>query len=156
MKKHKTRPRIVQEIMNHRIEALSPDAEITGAIHTLIQRDFAAAPVVDADGSLLGILTEHDCIRVLAEAVYEGWPTGHVEDHMTRDIETVDPHEDVFAVATRFTKGRHRRLAVVDDGRLVGLVTRRDIVKALDTMRVEVDSEHRPTTYELIEDQRES
>jgi CBS domain-containing protein len=138
------------DIMVTRVEAFTPDVEIAEAIEKLLARGYSGAPVVDAQGHPIGILSEHDCARVLADSLYEGTPTGTVADHMTTPVEAIDEHTDLLTIAQKFSQGRHRRLLVVRDGTLSGLITRRDVLRSLDRMRRHNETEHRPTTYELI------
>ena len=91
-------------------------------------------------------------MRVLCEAIAEGWPSGLVRDHMTKELETVSPQEDALALSARFTNGRHRRLLVADGGRLVGLIARRDLMRALESMERERTHARRKTTYEVLEE----
>ena len=143
-----------RDIMNARLHTVRGDAPLESAIHELLARGYSGAPVVDADGALQGVLSEHDCIRVLALVAAEAWPPGHVEDHMTRAVETVRPNEDVLALAGRFSSGAHRRLLVVEDGRLVGMITRRDLLRALEEL-IRRRGRGRPkTTYEVLQEQR--
>jgi CBS domain-containing protein len=143
--------RRVEDVMERRVEALAPEAALHDAVDLLLKRRYAAAPVTDAHGQLLGMFSEHDCIRLLAEAVYEGWPAGTVSAHMTRTIEHVAPEDDLLAVARRFAESHHRVLPVVRAGRVVGLVGRAEIMRALDHM---LDAEGPKTTYELISEHR--
>jgi CBS domain-containing protein len=143
------------DIMVSRVEAFPPNTDIADAIGTLLSRGYSGAPVVDDKGRPIGVLSEHDCARVLAVSIYEGWPTGTVADHMTKPIDTVELHTDLLALASRFSEGRHRRLLVVDEGKLVGLITRRDLVRALDRVRQRMDHHREPNTYELIEARRQ-
>ncbi len=142
------------EIMNPRVEAFSPETEIAAAVETLLRRGYSGAPVVDGEGRPVGVLSEHDCIRVLAASLYEGWPTGTVADHMSKANETIDLHADLLSVANTFARGQHRRLPVVCEGKLVGLITRRDLMRALDRLRQSQAHHHEPTTYELIQARR--
>ena len=138
------------DIMVTRVEAFTPDVEIADASEKLLARGYSGAPVVDAQGRPIGILSEHDCARVLANSLYEGAPTGTVADHMTTPAEAIDEHTDLLAIAQKFSQGRHRRLLVVRNGMLSGLITRRDVLRSLDRMRRHNETEHRQTTYELI------
>ena len=62
---------------------------------------------------------------------------------------------DCFAISTRFTQGRHRRLLVVDEGRLVGLISRRDVMRALEAMEQTLSRSGGKTTYELIDERHQ-
>lgn len=142
------------DIMISRVEAFSPDTEIAAAVQTLLSRGYSGAPVVDREGRPIGVLSEHDCVRVLASSLYEGWPSGTVADHMTTGAEAVDEHSDLLSVAQRFASGHHRRLLVVREGKLTGLVTRRDLMRALDRIRQRNETQQTPGTYELIQAHR--
>ncbi len=138
------------EVMTRRVETIDADAPVQEAVRTLLTRGHSGAPVVDAGGAPIGVLSEHDGIRVLTEAIATGWPTGRARDHMTQQVETVRPGDDLLTLATRFAGGRHRRLVVVDGGRLVGLVTRRDLLRALDALEREQGRSRSPSTYEVM------
>jgi len=149
-----TRPTLptAADLMQRRLHTVSPDAPIEEAVRLLLAKGYAAAPVVDAEQQLVGLVSEHDCVRVLCEAVAESWPSGLVRDHMTKELETVRPEDDVLALASRFTQGRHRRLLVVEQGRLVGLIARRDLMRALEGMERQRAHGRSKSTYELMED----
>ncbi|MBK7950962.1 MAG: CBS domain-containing protein [Deltaproteobacteria bacterium] len=147
-----TRPTLptAADLMQRHLQTVLPDAKIEDAVRLLLAKGHAAAPVVDASGKLLGLVSEHDCVRVLCEAIAEGWPSGLVRDHMTKELETVSPADDVLSLSARFTNGRHRRLLVVDQGRLVGLIARRDLMRALESMERERTHARSKSTYELL------
>jgi CBS domain-containing protein len=143
------------DIMNAHVAAFPPDAEIEDAITTLLRRGYSGAPVIDAQGRPIGVLSEHDCVRVLAASLYDGGPTGTVADHMTKPIETVEQHTDILALAQRFAQGQHRRLLVVRKGALCGLITRRDLLRGLDRLRQRIETRPTQTAYELIQTRRQ-
>lgn len=149
----KNRPRIpiASEIMRRRLHKLSVDADLEQAIRELVEKGHSGAPVVDPSGRLVGVLSEYDCVSVLAQAAADKWPMGTVADRMTREVETVSPKDDVFALATRFSEGRHRRLLVVDAGKLVGLISRRDLLRALASLERKARRRPRKSTYDAIE-----
>ena len=119
------------EIMNPAVVCLDRESPIEAAIRTLLARGFSGAPVVDADGRLCGVLTEHDCTRVLAQAAFHGMPEGTVNAHMTHDVISVGPQADVFRLVSLFEDAAVRRVPVVEDGRVLGLIARRDLLRAL-------------------------
>lgn len=130
------------------------DSDLGDAIRSLVKKGYSGAPVVDATGRVVGVLSEYDCVGVLAQAVAEGWPVGPVSSHMTDQLETVPPTEDVFALSRRFRRGNHRRLLVLEKDVLLGVITRRDLVRALESLEREATSVHRSSTYEAIEQRR--
>ena len=141
---------IARDIMQKRLVRVAPEDPVEQAVRLLIKKGYSGAPVVSEAGVLEGVLSEHDCIKVLSQAVAEGWPGGRVDQHMTREVETVGPTEDALALSSRFSRGAHRRLLVVDEGRLVGLISRSDLLKALEKMEKAIDHAAGKTTYDLI------
>jgi CBS domain-containing protein len=142
------------DIMVTRVATFSPQTEIAEAVESLLDHGYSGAPIVDAHNRPIGVLSEHDCARVLAVSIYEGWPTGTVADHMTKTTDAIEPHTDLLAIAQRFAEGRHRRLLVVQEAKLVGLITRRDLLRSLDRVRQRMDTRREPNTYELIQARR--
>jgi CBS domain-containing protein len=89
------------------------------------------APVVDDAGRLVGMLTEKDCMRLLTMGDRAEAPSGSVADYMTTDITTVTPDMDVYFAAGLFLNEAFRRLPVVEGGRLVGAITRFDLLRVV-------------------------
>ncbi len=149
-----TRPEIptAADLMQRKLHTVADDAPIEKAVRLLLEKGYAAVPVIDKGGKLVGLVSEHDCVRVLSEAIAERWPSGLVRNHMTTDLETVAPTEDILALATRFTQGRHRRLLVVENGQLVGLIARRDLMRGLEAMEHSRAHGRSQTTYELMDE----
>jgi CBS domain-containing protein len=141
---------IARDIMQARLQTFSPEDGLDEATRSLAKKGHSGAPVVDSAGKLVGVLSEYDCVAVLAEAIAGGWPVGRVADRMTTELETVPPTEDLLALSTRFTQGRHRRLLVVEDGRLRGLISRRDLLEALASFETRKARTRKDTTYEAI------
>ena len=110
---------------------LDPDMDILQAVPRLIRHNIAGAPVVTAAGILVGILTERDCMLVAMQAEFYAAPGGPVRDYMTSDPHTVSPGESILNVAQSFIDGRFHRYPVVEAGRLVGIISRRDVMRAL-------------------------
>lgn len=139
------------DIMQRRLHTVLVDADIEEAVRSLLKKHHSGAPVIDSSGKLVGVLSEYDCVAVLARAAADKWPAGRVSERMTTDVETVSPAEDIFALATRFTEGRHRRLLVVEGEKLVGVISRRDLLGALESLMTRLSKEPRQTTYGEIE-----
>jgi len=121
----------VREWMTANVLTLSPQMEMLRAIHALVENRISGAPVVDEHGNLIGILSEKDCMRVALEAGYHGHYAGRVEEYMNRDVRTVDARSSVLELAGRFGDAPYRRYPVLDGQRLVGQISRRDVLRAL-------------------------
>jgi len=89
------------------------------------------APVVEKSGRLVGILTERDCLRLVAAGVEGSLPRGSVATFMTPNPETIPPDMDIYFAAGLFLKRNFRRFPVVEDGKLVGAITRFDILRVI-------------------------
>src|SRR5690606_29644635 len=114
---------------------------------------FSGAPVVAEDGTLVGIFSENDSLQALASAAFYVAPTGTVGEHMSRTVQTVGPDADLLRLTYLLHECRIRRLPVVADGRLVGLITRRDVLRALDRVRREREKElQRPPRKSKVEE----
>jgi CBS domain-containing protein len=122
----------VRDYMSTDVIVVSPKTDILSAVHLFVERDISGAPVVDAAGGLVGILTERDCITVALHAGYFAELGGQVQEYMSDPVETVAPDENLMDVAERLCHSRFRRYPVVEGGKLVGLISRRDVLRALE------------------------
>ncbi len=121
----------VRDYMTTDLVTLDPHSDLLAAANTLIEHDISGAPVVDGDGRMVGILTERDCLQAALQAEYYGTRGGLVSDFMSVDVECIAPEESILKIAAMFIKGSYNRYPVVEDGRLVGQISRRDVMRAL-------------------------
>lgn len=122
---------LVKDYMARRLVTLSPQTEILRALNTLIEHDIAGAPVVDNGGALVGMLTEKDCMEVALNATYYSEYGGVVADYMSTDVKVMGPDESIADAAARFLEQRYHRYPVMDGDRLIGQISRRDVMRAL-------------------------
>jgi CBS domain-containing protein len=122
----------VGEFMTTSVISVTSEMNIYQAIMFLVEHRISGAPVTNPDDrhELVGIISEKDCLLLLANGAYYGVPSGKVSDYMSRNVLTVDPARDVFAVADIFLKNNYRRLPVVENDKLIGIVTRGDVLRA--------------------------
>jgi CBS domain-containing protein len=117
--------------MDTQVHALSPNTPILDAVDFLLEHHVTGAPVVDETGHILGMLSERDCLKLLAKGVDGEAPQGSVSDFMTTELVTISPDMNVYFVAGLFLTLTVRRLPVVEDGKLVGAITRFDILRVI-------------------------
>ena len=121
-----------KEAMSRHPITLHPEMEVLEAMRILVQERISGAPVVDQVGNLVGILTERDCMRVALDAGYFSEGGGRVDQFMSADPVTVEAHTPITEIAERFASSHFRRLPVMEQGKLVGVVSRRDVLKLLE------------------------
>ena len=127
----RTRLPIVREFMDTYVDIVSPEMDIMEAVNFLLQKRITGAPVTNAKGKLLGMISELDCLKVLTHATGREMLRGKVRDFMTADVQSIPPTMDVYYVAGLFMRVHFRRFPVVENGRLVGAITRFDILRAV-------------------------
>lgn len=115
-------------IMTSKLAAVGPDASISEAIEMLLDQSISGLPVTDDDGRLVGVITEFALLAV----AYDKRVNSHkVSQHMTRDVIAVDVDEPISRVADLCIVHRVRRVPVLENGRLVVIIARRDVLRAL-------------------------
>jgi CBS domain-containing protein len=125
----------VRQYMDTTVPTLAPHTTLLDAVDFLLKKRVTGAPVVDPQGRLVGMITEKDLLRIVAHAPEPQNVAGRVEDFMTRDVQTISPDMDVYYVAGLFLNVSFRRFPVVENGRLVGAITRFDILRVVRANR---------------------
>jgi CBS domain-containing protein len=115
-------------IMTPDIVTVQPESSIEEAIELLLDKQISGLPVTDQTGRLVGVITE---FALLAVAYDQRVKNHTVGQHMTRELITVDVNDSISRVADLCIVHRVRRVPVMNDGRLVGLIARRDVLRAL-------------------------
>lgn len=121
----------VREHMTANPMTFSPETDVFGAIRELISHKVTGAPVVDSKGKLVGVFSELDCMRIAVAACYYEEMPGKVKEFMTTDFKSVNGETSILEVAEIFKSSIFRNLPVVEEGHLIGVVSRVDVLKAL-------------------------
>ena len=140
----KPEPPTVKDLMITDILTVSPEMTLDEVIARLLKRNVPAAPVVeDRDGSpeLLGLVTEKDCLQYLSNEIFYGNPDVTVQSLMQRFPLCVSPDTDLFSLAAIFTAHPYRHLPVVKKKQLLGVVSRRDVLRGLHEFQKRVCDE---------------
>ncbi len=125
----------VRQYMDTTVPTLAPTTLVLDAVDFLLKHRVTGAPVVDEDSRLLGILTAKDCLKVVVHAPEPDNVQEHVADFMTKEVKSIPPNMDVYFAAGLFLKENFRRFPVVENGRLVGAITRVDMLRAIRANR---------------------
>jgi len=142
----------VADLMTRQVITVQPETPVAEIARAMVQHDVSGVPVVDHDGNLVGIVTETDLVvqnanvhfptflQILDARIYLS-DTRHFEDElrkalgtvaadvMTREVETVKPNDDVSVAATLMVDKDLNPIPVVENGKLVGIISRSDIIR---------------------------
>jgi len=116
----------VRDVMTRDVLTLSPDVTVEGAIMLIIGNQISGMPVVDEQKRVIGIISEFQLLETLYSPTIRNAQVGDV---MTRDVLTVAPDTMLSEAASLMVLHRIRRLPVIDEGKVVGVVARRDLLR---------------------------
>ncbi|MFP4501479.1 MAG: CBS domain-containing protein [Candidatus Hydrogenedentota bacterium] len=116
-----------RDIMTTDLITVTPEAPVYDAMCLLIDHRITGLPVVGGGGEMLGVVTEKD----LLEAVYNGamGPRGRVVDIMTTNLVCFEEDADIIDICESMIEGHFRRVPIVRGNRIVGIVSRRDVIR---------------------------
>lgn len=138
----------VTDYMATKLVTFSPEMDIREAIDTLLKKKISGAPVLNDESRLVGMLSEADCLRILIEGPYNHEPSSakiKVGDYMSNRIKHIDAKKTILDAAYEFVHSGYKRLPVLEDGRLVGQISRVDIMRAIQKMKPAV--KHIPDSW---------
>ena len=122
---------VIADYMATDLLVFPPDMEINQAVQILLERGYSGAPVVDDKGTLVGVLSKKDCLRASLNASYYQQWGGLVRDYMSTPVETLDAGLDLVQTVQIFLDRPYRRFPVMSEGRLVGQISRADLLRAM-------------------------
>ncbi|MBX3423719.1 MAG: CBS domain-containing protein [Pirellulaceae bacterium] len=135
MSEHEPPPEVSQ-FMHRQVKSVTPDMQLDEVVQFLLSNQLSNAPVVQAgDGGnyLIGFVSERDCLAALTQEEFYGSPapTQTVRTIMRSSPVSVPPDTDLFAVASLLIHHGYRHVPVTDEGKLLGMVSRRDVLHAV-------------------------
>jgi CBS domain-containing protein len=122
----------VSDYMTTDLITFTPDQSIEVVMQSLIKHRISGGPVVNEKNELIGIISEGDCIKQISESRYYNMPMQDqtIKKHMASNVETIDGNMNIFDAATKFLEAKRRRFPIVENGKLVGQISQKDLLKA--------------------------
>ncbi|EED35565.1 FOG: CBS domain protein [Luminiphilus syltensis NOR5-1B] len=115
---------------------VKPTDNVFEAMKKISENKISGLCVIEGDGSLVGVLSEMDCLRAVLAAIYNEHNFGPVSDYMTAEnLVIAHPGEDIVDVAEDMLRQNKRRRPVVENGKLIGQITIRQLLKAVAEFR---------------------
>ena len=133
-------PTFVKDYMTKKLITFGPKQSVLEVMQVLIENNISGGSVVNTKNELLGIISEGDCIKQISESRYYNMPMADaiVEKFMITNVETITDDISVFDVASKFNETNRRRFPVISNVKLIGQISRRDVLKAA----LEIEANH--------------
>lgn len=122
----------VRDYMGRDPVRVNADADLTHAITLIREHKISGLCVVNAAGELVGVLSELDCLDAILGAAYNKHSVGKVSEYMSTNIVTASADDDILKVASDMLVNKHRRRPVLEGGKLVGQITCRQLLAAVN------------------------
>jgi len=123
---------LIDDFMTANLATATKEMDLLALVDMLLRRGISGAPVVDGSGHLIGMVSEHDCLKAILVGTYQGDVGGSIADVMSSTIETIPLGTSIVEAANQMVTSGRRRLPVVDhDNRLVGQISRSDLLRAV-------------------------
>jgi CBS domain-containing protein len=124
---------LVSDYMTKKLITFKADDSLDHVINLLITNKISGGPVVNDKNELIGIISETDCIKHISESKYYNMPTDNnntVGTKMIKNVDTIDKNMNIFDAASKFINSKRRRFPVVENGKLIGQLSQKDVLKA--------------------------
>lgn len=122
---------LVKDYMNHQPKFVSQDTNVREAVELLLKHDIIGVPVVDDGQNLVGYLSEQDCVEEMLNDTFYCEEPGKVKKVMQTHVLSVTPGTTIVELAQTIMHSRPKNYPVIDNGKLVGLISRTDVLRAL-------------------------
>ena len=135
--KSKAKTLLVEDIMSRNLIVFKPNETIHEVMSKFVKYRISGGPVVNEKGGLIGVISEADCMKEVSESRYFNLPIldKSVSKFMTKKVDTIEASKTIFEAASYFFKTSRRRFPVLDKEKLVGQISRKDIVIATLNMK---------------------
>lgn len=129
----------IKDLMSTRYAQITPDMPVVEASSNLIKQDMLGSPVTDEGGTLVGWISERECLQAALQVVYHNQRVATVKDLMQSEVLTVSLDSDVLSLAQQMLNAKPKIYPVVDaDNKVLGVISRRHILNMLDQKLAEL------------------
>ncbi len=123
---------LVRDYMTRDLVTFKPDDDVWDVLDAFLDKRVTGAPVVGDDGELVGLVSEKDVLRLMSKGSPLGLPRRMaVSEVMSDTVVTIPPDMNVFTAASLFRHNPYMRLPVTEDGKLVGQISRSDLLRCM-------------------------
>jgi predicted transcriptional regulator len=126
-----------KDYMSDKVLKVTAQTDLFDAIHMLLQYRLSAAPVVDDEGQVVGVISEGDCLKAILTLTYhEEEKGGTVGDYMTKEVSTVNIDTDIIGVSNLIIEKGVYCVPITQHGKLVGQINRSDVLRAVESFSI--------------------
>ena len=128
---------LVKDIMRRNLVVFSPNESIFDVMKKFVKHKISGGPVLNKNGKIVGVISEADCMKEISESRYFNMPIldKRVKNYMEKNIDTINSSISIFDAASKFYNTSRRRFPVTENEKLVGQISRKDIVIAAINMK---------------------
>ncbi len=125
---------LARDMMTQNLVTLSPQLDVFSAIDILLRKRISGAPVVDSQGNYRGVFSESSAMRVIVNAAYDNLPDAGLMPFVDTHAPTIAPDTEMLTICQTFLDQATRRLPVLEAGRLLGQISRRDVMRKVSEL----------------------
>ena len=128
---------LVRDIMKRNLVVFSPNDSIFEVMKKFVKHKISGGPVLNKNGKIVGVISEADCMKEISDSRYFNMPIldKRVKNFMQKNVDTINSSTSIFDAASRFYNSSRRRFPVIENQKLVGEISRKDIVIAAINMQ---------------------
>jgi CBS domain-containing protein len=122
---------LVTDFMDNTPHAVSASTSIKEAVSIMLKQGIIGVPVTDSHNKLIGYLSEQDCVKDMLNSAFYSEEPGPVSSAMQTEVMSVTPETSIVEIAQTIMTNRPKNYPVISDGKLVGIISRSDVLRAL-------------------------
>ena len=128
---------LVKDYMSRDVITFRKSDSIYSAMQELLKKKISGAPVINKSGKVVGIISETDMMKNIVDSQYYNMPISktNVSKYMKKSVDYISPDATIFEAASEFIKLKRKRFPVMISGRIVGIISRVDIISAAISIR---------------------